>query len=460
MYRTDKDTLTKEDIAEYIYKYESTYVPKYTNLLAYYNGKNSKIVEKKAPDPNNPDNRTPVPYGKKIVTTFTGYAYRPGYITYKSDNEAFLKSLKKTFDRANETIKTSNHGKQTGIFGLSPELLYISKQNSEKEIDVSIAVIDPREIILIYDYSIEPQKKIGIRFYSTGDNSGKVQVYYADRVDHYNIKRIATGIKPELVFDKSEPNFFGEVPIVKFPMVDEMGVIEPVLPLIDDYDALVSDSMNEFDRFSHAYLRLVGMSLTDQVKSASPGTIKSALQLLKYRRAFEQLKNKEDVSFLTKDIPTDYIKFMTDLVREQIHVQSHVPDLGKDKEMSGIAVQRLMFDFENVVSSAEAEFDTALYERIRLITKFYNTVNRPAGTFDEITISHKRNAPLNLKEFADTAEVMKRAGFSSYLCADIMPDDVVPDVEQELERQQEENAMMIPDIENQPVQEVADEPAV
>lgn len=450
MYRTEKEALTKEDIAEYIYNYESVYVPKYTNLLAYYKGKNTKIVSKQAPDPNNPDNRTPVPYGKKIVTTFTGYAYRPRYITYKSDNEAYLKSLQQTFNESNEHIKTSMHGKDTGIYGVSYELLYLGKSKTTTQAEVKMAVIDPREMILIYDYAIEPEKKIAIRFYSTAENAGSVQVYYNDRIEYYNFKRVAMGIKPELVYERTEANFFGEIPVIKFSMVDEMGVIEPVLPLIDDYDALVSDSMNEFDRFSHAYLRLVGMSLTDQVKSASPGTIKSALQLLKYRRSFEQLKNKEDVSFLTKDIPTDYIKFMTDLVREQIHVQSHVPDLGKDKEMSGIAVQRLMFDFENVVSSAEAEFDTALYERIRLITKFYNTVNRPAGTFDEITISHKRNAPLNLKEFADTAEVMKRAGFSSYLCADIMPDDIVPDVDEELKRQEEENDMIIPDIEKQP----------
>jgi len=113
MYRTDKDTLTKDDIAEYIYKYESTYVPKYTNLLSYYNGKNSKITNKTAPDPNNPDNRTPVPYGKKIVTTFTGYAYRPRYITYKSDNEANLKSIQQTFNESNETIKTNKHEKNT-----------------------------------------------------------------------------------------------------------------------------------------------------------------------------------------------------------------------------------------------------------------------------------------------------------------------------------------------------------
>ena len=45
---------------------------------------------------------------------------------------------------------------------------------------------------------------------------------------------------------------------------------------------------------------------------------------------------------------------------------------------------------------------------------------------------------------------MKAAGFSRYLIADIMPDDVVPDVEEELRRQDEDNVALMPDIESVP----------
>jgi SPP1 family phage portal protein len=179
-----------------------------------------------------------------------------------------------------------------------------------------------------------------------------------------------------------------------------------------------------------------------------------ALNALKRRRVFEYLKEKDDVTFLTKDIPTDYIRFMAELIKEQIHIQSHVPDLGSSAfkdGVSGVAVQRLMFDFENVVSNAEAEFDTALYERIEMITEMYKTMNRDnGGTFDQVTISHKRNAPLNLKEFADTALTMSQAGFSRYLIADIMPDDILPDVEEELKRQYEDKEMEPTDVETIP----------
>jgi hypothetical protein len=41
---------------------------------------------------------------------------------------------------------------------------------------------------------------------------------------------------------------------------------------------------------------------------------------------------------------------------------------------------------------------------------------------------------------------MKDAGFSRYLIADIMPDDIVPDVEEELERQDKDAEALLPDI--------------
>lgn len=453
--KTDKDILTTEDIVKYITDYEADTVPMLRKMWHYYIGKNPTILDKKAPDPNNPDNRTPVSYGRKIITTFTGYAYRPRYITYKSDNETYLKELQLTFDENSEHIKNSIHGRNTGIFGLSYELLYIDQSILTGKPEIKFSVIDPREFILLYDYSMEPKKKIGIRYYCVDKEAKtyKVVVYYNTSTEYYNGVFDRSG-KLTLTFDKAETNFFDELPVVAYYLGNEIqGLIEPVAPLIDDYDLLISDSMNEFDRFSHAYLRLVGMSLSDQNKSASAGVFQSALSLLKRRRVFEQLKNKDDVSFLTKDIPTAYIEFMAGLIRDQIHIQSHVPDLGSSAfkdGVSGVAIQRLMFDFENVVSNAEAEFDTGLLERIRLITNVYKKQSRAAGMFSDITISHKRNAPVNLMEYADISLKMEQAGFSDYSKVDIWPDDIFPDVEAELERQKEDREGAIPDIETIP----------
>jgi len=152
---------------------------------------------------------------------------------------------------------------------------------------------------------------------------------------------------------------------------------------------------------------------------------------------------------LTKDIPKDFIDWMTEKLRDQIHIQSHVPDFSSEAfrgAMSGAAIERLLFDFENVVSAAEADFEEGLYDRIKLINTIYKKAGRLVIPETDIVITHKRNMPLNLAEFSDTALKMKGAGFSRYLIADMMPDDVVPDVEQELERQDEDMQAFMPDI--------------
>jgi hypothetical protein len=83
-----------------------------------------------------------------------------------------------------------------------------------------------------------------------------------------------------------------------------------------------------------------------------------------------------------------------------------------------------------------------------MITLIYQKTGKPVGTFDDIAINHKRNAPLNTQEFATTAKIMNEAGFSMETILDNMPDDMVPDAEEELKRQEEEQNKMMPDIEN------------
>jgi len=530
--RTDKTALTGQEILQYIQDYENNEVKRMDKLWAYYQGKNTNILNRKIYGDNEtinrdnsfssklpgqanvgssaskmaPDNLVPIPYGRKIITTYTGYAYRPKYITYKpieikeelqrsdeingnlakkipigsandkipvemenvvpevtntvkeiqgkmaEDIKSFI-MLMRNFRINNEHIRTSRAGRNTGIFGVSYELLFtdgiLNAKTLSMEAEVRFLTVDPREMILFYDYGSDPKKILAIRYYRITDDRYSVEVYYPDRIEKWTRMR---GSDQEWAIVKngvSVPNFFGEIPVVAYYFGDEMlGLIEPIIPLIDCYDVLISDSMNEFDRFANAYLILKKLNLVDPLKKKEPGAFSKALANLKRFRIFEGLDKDADVKFLTKDIPHQYIQFMTNLIQKQIHTQSHVPDFAGEKftGASGIAIQRLLFDFENVCSDAEADFDVALYERMRLIYVIYRKLNKANGDYSVVNISHKRNSPLNLKEFADTAVAMKAAGFSSYLVADIMPDDVVPDVEEELGRQKEEREDMMPDV--------------
>ena len=477
--KTDKAQLTTTEIEAYITAHEPGEKARLLNLWAYYCAKNTKILTKQAPDPNNPDNRTVVGYGRKIVTTFTGYAYRPKYITYASDEkgkDAYLKQLQATFDLSREHIRTSRAGRNTGIFGYAYELLYVDRvagttvtPGNAPPVNVAgemapkaeprFVSVDPWEVILLYNYDSEPQKQIGLRYYRITDDHYKVDQYTRTTVTQYDRRRSKDQGAEKWVYTVAGqfPNFFDAVPIVAYYMGDErLGVIEPVLSLVDDYDLLMSDSFNEFDRFAHAYLVLKRMSLVPPDTKKEPGAISRALEMLKRRRVFENVPDVSDpVKFLTKDIPTAYVEFMAKLVKDQIHAQSHVPDF-KDMAtgtLSGAAIKRLLFDFENVVSSAEADFDEGLYDRIKLINTIYAKRGGLVDDAASVVINHKRNMPDDLKEFAETAKTMKDAGFSSWLVADIMPDSVVPDVQEELDRQGDDREAAFPEVDAIPAGE-------
>ncbi len=516
LFRTDKEIFSDKEILEIIEDYEKNEIPRLDKLWKYYQGKNTKILERKvyagtnsnsqnnfndsyATTKNTPDNLIAVPYGRKIITTFTGYAYRPKYISYKpieikletkklgeeyvlsqsktslfastpvepnkpidpnvdqdfmKDRELFVQIMK-CFRLNNEPMKTARAGRNTGIFGLSYELFFLDGiPNPEKlsyQAVVKFITVDPREIILLYNYDSEPKKVAAIRFYRITDQKYVVEVYYRDRIEKYTREKNSTTNTWSLKNEGSSPNFFGEIPIVPYYFGDEiMGLIEPIIPLIDCFDALISDSMNEFDRFANAYLVMKKFGLTNPLKKKEEGVFSAALANLKRYRIFENLDKDADVKFLTKDIPYGFIQYMTTFIQRQIHTQSHVPDFAGEKftGASGIAIQRLLFDFENVCSDAETDFDVGLYERMKLISIILKKLRIADGNYDTINIAHKRNSPLNLQEFASTAFTLRQAGFSRYLIADIMPDDVIPDVEEELERQDDDMERNLPELES------------
>ena len=75
--------------------------------------------------------------------------------------------------------------------------------------------------------------------------------------------------------------------------------------------------------------------------------------------------------------------------------------------------------------------------RIDLICNVLAILGKDGG-HEMVTIQHKRNMPVNNKEFADTALTMMQAGFSRRAIIGIMPEDIIPDIEKELEYEQEE----------------------
>lgn len=427
--------LTAKDIQTILEEFAGTITEFQTNQK-YYEGNNKFILERTPPDENTPNNQVPIPYGRKIISTVVGYMYKPGLVTYASENEAYLETLKQIFDKNREPIETSQLGGECSLQGVGYELHYTAPDPQQPEVALPRFTKIPAErVVPVYDYAVEPALASVLYHYLIGETQ-HVFAYYADVVQHFQ----RTNEDKDLTLVEETPHFYGRVPWVVYLNNEErVGDFEPVRPLIDAYDVLMSDSMNEFDRFSYAYLVLKGMSLTDD-----------DAKNIKWKRAFENVDVAGGVEFLTKDIPSEYIAFMSDWIRKEIHKQSHVPDFLETvsgSAQSGIAISKLLYDFEFIAATKEAYFQDALRDRIALLSGVLQKRDGQVGLPEEVEITMHRNKPMDNME---NAQVF--TAYSGHISEQTLIENFAPfvkDAEEELEKLRgEQEAQAQVDLDN------------
>jgi SPP1 family phage portal protein len=253
------------------------------------------------------------------------------------------------------------------------------------------------EGIPVYNYDIEPQLICFIRHYER-DGEKHYDVYFNDVIQHLKVLK-TTG---EFVSTEEDTkNDYQQVPVVAYKN-NEFGSsdISIIKPLIDAYDVLMSDSMNEFDRFSFAYLLLVEMDVNeDDAKE------------IKAKRMFTNLPSPDAVKFLTKDIPTPFIIFMTDLIRKEIHKQSFIPDVDEisfSGGTSGVTIDKWVYMMEYTASDKEAYMKQGLTKRLELFEAL-GMINLDAG----YEFTFKRNLPSSDRSNAEIYNMLFGKGITT-----------------------------------------------
>ena len=147
--------------------------------------------------------------------------------------------------------------KDASIFGKQYELVYATEDNEVRSKD-----IDVRNCIVVYDDTVAHNKMFAVT-YELGDKKdtyNKVVVY-----DKLFIYDYVVGNK---IAEKSiTQHFFGLVPIaVYLNNTEEMGDFEQQIPLIDAYNTVLSDQVNDKEQLVSAILAFYGVDLTPEQK--------------------------------------------------------------------------------------------------------------------------------------------------------------------------------------------------
>ncbi len=183
-------------------------------------------------------------------------------------------------------------------------------------------------------------------------------------------------------------HFFGAVPMTEYwNNADETGDFEGVLPLIDAYDALQSDRLNDKQQFTDAVLVLYGVAGLLEENGQSPAS------RLREERTLCMPDRDARVEFLTKQLSESDTEVLKESLRRDIHKLSFVPDLSDDSfagNQSGVAMRYKLFGLAQLVRGKERWFREGLRGRLRLFAAFLAVRGGPALDVSAVTMAFTR----------------------------------------------------------------------
>ena len=412
-YYLREDINLNEDL---IYKYIEADKANYARLckLNQYYKADHQINKRVFEDETKPNNKLVNSFPTYITDMNTGYFMgRP--VEYSFFDDEYKDAVEEINDFNNEEGENSDLAKDASIFGYACELLYL-----DNEANIKFHSMCPIGTIMIYSDRIDPELLYFIRYYDYTDIATGVTVKYIDVYTRKEIRHYiwdVVGVR----FLESEPHPWGEVPVVIYQNNrEELGDFERVISLIDAYDSLESDSVDDADYFSDAYLLLSGVD----------GTTSEDIATMKENRAMI-LPEGSDAKWLIKDLNSTTGESLKTRIQEDIHKFSFTPSM-TDKDFannaSGVAMKYKLMGLENAVAKKEQAFKKGLRKRYDLINKMLELFGQNYDT--DMTIIFKRNLPENLAEMAD---ILSKVGhlYSDETQRSILPWDVDDEAEEE-----------------------------
>lgn len=419
--------LTEPILKKIIDKHKMEELPRLLKLQQYYQTKNA-ILGRQMADPTKPNNKIANPYAGLITSTLTGY-FIGEPIGYNAEDETMLQELQMLFEYNDEADENAELAKNASVYGIAYELLYMEEQAdpSMGRPMLRFKALDPLECIPIYDDTIEHNLFCFVRYYTTYDILTDKELLVVELTTDKETKRYqATSASGSLIFQEATPHYFGMVPVAIYKNNEEtIGDFEPVISLIDAYDVMESDTVNDFEYFVDAYLALYGFTAeTEDIVKMKENRV---LLMDDGTKAEWLIKNTNDAN----------LENMKNRLDRDIHKFSHCPDMSDENfagNSSGIAIQFKMLGTENLISIKERKFKKGLQQRLELMAQIQGLLG---ASFDwrAIDIIFKRNIPTDLSGLADIINKLSNIVSTETLLGQL---PFIEDIQAELDRIKQE----------------------
>ncbi len=359
-----------------------------------------------------PNNRLAHAMPKYITAIAAGYLVgSPVQYTLK-DHPAAFGQLVAALRRCDTQSVDAELAVDAAVYGKAVELCYADQLAKPR-----VAQADPRQAFVVYDDTVEHRPLLGVTVSDVLDKhlrKVKERVTVCTDALVVHMERRSSEAPAEV---SRAAHYFGGVPMTEYwNNASETGDFEAVLPLIDAYDALQSDRINDKQQFTDAIMVLKGVGAlqaedaeTDPEVDPDAAAL-AASQRLRHTRTLFLPGDGADAGFITKPDPEHGGELLRKSLADDIHKLSFVPDLTDDKfagDVSGVAMRFKLLGFEQRTKIKERWFREALRTRLKLMAHFLRVQGAAEFDVDQVQITFRRSLPANDLEIAKTVQAYR-----------------------------------------------------
>lgn len=392
--KIDERAPNKQMIRQLISKHISI-VGRMQKNMAYYKGQHEILSDADR------ENKLVCNHAKDISDTASSY-FIGNPVTYKAEGD--IKALTDALETAEADETDGDNGLELSIYGLAYEYVYVK----ENENDLVTKNLSAENTFMVKDDSIEERELFAVYYYVRKDDSGTSADHFRATIltSRYRYELdIEDSSAPQITVEEPQEHYMCEIPIIEY-LNNKLGIgdFELQIPLIDAYNALMSDRITDKEQFIDAILAIYGTLLADDEvdeNGEKKEGAEAAMKHLKKRKVLE-VPDGAKAEYLTRTFDETGVEVLKKAIEQDIHKFSHIPCMTDESfggNVSGVAMEFKVLGMENITKIKTRYYKKGLRKRLRLFCGYLSLYQKnvdPKG----ITMVFTRSLPKNLLEIS------------------------------------------------------------
>lgn len=387
MFRLSNDEeLDMQTLGKFISQHRSWVSKRYKPLMDAYMTRYPIFTLPPKPD-FKPDKRIAVNFAKYIVDTMNGF-FIGIPIKIDSDDRRVAEYVEYLDQYNDQDDNNAELSKLCSIYGKGYEMYYVDDLGN-----IGITYLSPEEAFMVYDDSILERPRYFCRIYEDADDNMYISVS-----DNRSVRYATMTGGLHWIPDEEKIHGFDGVPATEYrENEEEIGIFEPVLTMINEYNEAISEKANDVAYFADAYMKILGAKLMeDELKQIRDNRI------INFPGTFEG--GQLEVDFLQKPDGDTSQEHLLDRLQTLIFQISMVANISDENfgSSSGIALKYKLQAMSNLAMTKQRKFTSGMNRRYKLI--FSNPVSgMKADDWVKLNYTFTQNIPSNLLEESQIA---------------------------------------------------------